>query len=69
MRRVAPRHASIREVEGRLLQAEKRIVARGSRRDQKRRRQPTFAAGERGLEGGGAVGIGLLDREHLVVAC
>ena len=68
LRHVAPGDAAVGQIEGRLCEIEEGIVAAVARGDQQSRRKPAFAARQAGLEGHSAIGVGLLDREHIVVA-
>ena len=60
-------HAPIRQIEGRAPEIQKTVIDTLRRHD-KSGSQPPFAAGEAGIEGGRTQGIGLLRRQHLVVA-
>ena len=66
--RLAPRDAAIGQIEGRAREIEEGIVAAVAGCDQHGRSLASFAAGKPRLEGDRAVGVGLLDREHVVVA-
>ena len=60
-------HAPIRQIEGRGPEIQKAVID-ALRRHHESGSEPAFAAREAGIEGGHAQGIGLLRRQHLVVA-
>ena len=65
--RLATRDPAIGEIESGSFQIEEGVIGL-LRRHQQSRRQPALAAREIGFELHEAVGIGALDREHLVAA-